>query len=97
MDMKNIIKRSGEQDEFDVDKLRKSLFRSGAGEDEIDSVVDYITEHLTDGMSTHELYKLAYAQLRKKSTKAAGRYRLKKPSSTWGQRDIHLSSWWANC
>jgi len=78
MDMKNIIKRSGEQDEFDVDKLRKSLFRSGAGEDEIDSVVDYITEHLTDGMSTHELYKLAYAQLRKKSTKAAGRYRLKK-------------------
>jgi len=76
--MKNIIKRSGEQDEFDVDKLRKSLFRSGAGEDEIDSVVDYITEHLTDGMSTHELYKLAYAQLRKKSTKAAGRYRLKK-------------------
>ena len=76
--MKKITKRNGEKDEFDVHKLRKSLLRSGAGENEIDSVVDYITGQVTEGMSTHMLYKLAYAQLRKKSLKAAGRYRLKK-------------------
>ncbi|MFA5418361.1 MAG: ATP cone domain-containing protein, partial [Bacteroidales bacterium] len=76
--MKSVIKRNGEKDLFDVEKLRKSLRRAGASESEIERVVEYISEQMTDGMSTHVLYKLAYAQLRQKSAKAAGRYRLKK-------------------
>ncbi len=76
--MKSVIKRNGERAEFNVEKLRESLIRSGADEKEVDRVVDLVMIQMKDGISTHELYKMAYAQLRKKSSKVAGRYRLKK-------------------
>lgn len=76
--MKNVIKRNGERAEFDVEKLKTSLLRAGANRAEVERVVDVIAVQMTDGMSTHALYKLAYAQLRQKSKRAAGRYRLKK-------------------
>ncbi len=76
--MKRIVKRNGETAEFDVNKLRLSLLRAGADNAEVDRVADLVMEQITDGMSTHALYKMAYAQLRKKSNKVAGRYRLKK-------------------
>ncbi len=76
--MKTVVKRNGEIAHFDEGKFRKSLERVGASGAEIARISKYIQEHLSDGMTTHELYKMAYAQLRSKSTKAAGRYRLKK-------------------
>lgn len=76
--MKSVIKRNGETAEFDVEKLRESLHRAGASRAEIERVVELVTVQMKDGISTHELYKMAYAQLRRKSAKVAGRYRLKK-------------------
>lgn len=80
MDKSKIIirKRSGETVPFDVDKLRRSLERSGAGVSDIDAVVREVKNRLVEGMSTHKLYHLAYSILRKKSKNVAGKYRLKK-------------------
>lgn len=74
----SITKNSGETVAFDTDKLKRSLIRSGASQNDADSITDIITKSIVDGMSTHKVYKLAYKLLRKRSGKVAGRYRLKK-------------------
>ena len=74
----HITKRNGEKVPFDVQKLINSLDRSGASEEDIESVIREVGNNLVDGMSTRKVYQLAYAILRKKSKKAAGKYRLKK-------------------
>ncbi|MBN1340631.1 MAG: restriction endonuclease [Bacteroidales bacterium] len=73
-----IRKRSGEVVPFDLDKLRLSLERSGAAEQDVEAVVNEIRSRLVQGISTHRLYQMAYAVLKKKSVHAAGKYRLKK-------------------
>lgn len=75
---KLITKRSGEKVAFDSNKLKSSLERSGAGGQDIQDIIDQVTSQLIDGMSTHHVYKMAYAILRRKSKKVAGKYRLKK-------------------
>ncbi len=76
--MKSVTKRNGEITAFDESKLKSSLRRVGATEEEIERIANYIHNQFVDGMSTHALYKMAYAHLRSQSSKTAGRYRLKK-------------------
>jgi Holliday junction resolvase len=73
-----ITKKSGEKALFDEQKLKHSLERAGAGENDIREIVRDVTSKLTEGMSTHKVYQMAYAILRKKSHQVAGKYRLKK-------------------
>lgn len=74
----SIRKNTGETVAFDVEKLKQSLIRSGASQNDTDYIADIILNNIIDGMSTHKVYKLAYRLLRKQSGKVAGRYRLKK-------------------
>lgn len=76
--VKLITKRSGEKVPFDSQKLKRSLERSGASEQDISTIVNQVNNQLIDGMSTHHVYKMAYSILRRKSKKVAGKYRLKK-------------------
>lgn len=76
--VKLITKRSGEKVAFDSNKLKRSLERSGAGKEDILDIIKQVNSQLIDGMSTHHVYKMAYAMLRRKSKKVAGKYRLKK-------------------
>jgi hypothetical protein len=73
-----ITKRSGEKVPFNKEKLIASLEQSGAGEEDIRQIVAFVVSRMTEGMSTRRVYQMAYAMLRKKSQKAAGKYRLKK-------------------
>ncbi len=73
-----IRKKSGEKALFDPDKLRQSLERSGASARDIEIILKQVEEKIFDGISTHKLYQMAYAILRKTSNRAAGRYRIKK-------------------
>lgn len=73
-----ITKRNGEKVPFNVQKLIDSLDRSGASEEDIEQVTKEVGKNLAEGMSTHKVYRLAYAILRKKSNRVAGTYRLKK-------------------
>ena len=75
---KLVTKRSGEKVPFDKEKLKRSLERTGAGLNDIQNIIRQVNNRLVDGMSTHKVYQLAYAILRKKSYQVAGKYRLKK-------------------
>lgn len=73
-----VTKMSGEMAEFDEQKLRNSLKRSGAAEQEIETILGQVTASLYEGISTRSIYKIAFSLLRKKSHPAASRYKLKK-------------------
>lgn len=73
-----IRKHSGELVPFDARKLKSSMERSGASEQVIQDIVSDMEKSLYDGMTTKEIYKKAFAMLRKRSAHVAGRYKLKK-------------------
>ena len=74
-----IKKYSGETVDFDIDKLINSLRRTQADEQTIERVVNEVQKKLYDGISTKEIYQLAYKLLNKTKSKSfASRYKLKK-------------------
>ncbi len=74
----SIIKNSGESVDFDSEKLKRSLIQSGASQVDAEYVTNYIIKNIVSGMTTRKVYKIAYKLLKKRSTKVAGKYRLKK-------------------
>ncbi len=72
-----IIKASGEQEVFDIQKLKTSLRKAGASEELSNEISFQIEGGIKDGMSTREIYKNAFNQLRKHGRPLAARYKLK--------------------
>ena len=73
-----IIKFNGDIEEFNVEKLKTSLRRSKASEDEIDEIVENIMPTLYDGMLSKEIYKKAFSLLKKLNSISASKYSLKR-------------------
>lgn len=73
-----VIKSTGEREQFSLNKLRRSLTRSGADEETIERIVEHITPELHDGMKTSQIYSHAYSILKKNKYPAAIRYSLRK-------------------
>lgn len=73
-----ITKSSGEKVRFSLDKLRKSLKRTGAENATIDQILDTVRDELYQGISTKEIYNRAFALLKKKKSYFASKYKLKK-------------------
>jgi hypothetical protein len=71
-----IIKASGEEQIFNENKLRDSLKRSGASENTINMVVGHVRKELKEGMTTQQIYKHAFALI-KKDKPVAIRYSLR--------------------
>jgi len=72
-----IRKADGSREPFDEAKLRQSLRRSGAPPEEEERVTAVVLEALHPGMSTKELYKLAFRELRRRAPDpVAARYGL---------------------
>lgn len=76
--MINIIKASGEKVPFEPEKLRRSLLRVGTYEELINQILDEVVNYLHDGMSTREIYRIAFRLLHKKSRTLAAKYHLKR-------------------
>jgi len=75
--MQKIIKKaSGEFQEFDAHKFRRSLEKSGADSSVIDSLIASIEKN-TELKTTHEIYKFAYDALLSQKSSLAARYSLK--------------------
>ena len=72
-----IIKHSGDIVDFDKDKLRLSLSKSGANDGLIDTVIETIEKEIYEGISTKRIYKLAFSLLKKASNSHAARYNLR--------------------
>lgn len=73
-----IIKATGEVSTFDISKLITSLKRSGASDELALQIATEIETSLYEGMRTKEIYKQAFALLKKHSRPTAARYKLKK-------------------
>lgn len=73
----HVTKASGEQADFQPEKLRQSLRRAGAHAEKADIIVSTIAGRLREGMSTKEIYRMAHRMLREKSRHMAARYSLK--------------------
>lgn len=73
-----VIKSTGERERFSLNKLRRSLTRSGADDETIERIVLHILPELHEGMKTSQIYKHAYSILKKSKYPAAIRYSLRK-------------------
>lgn len=75
--MVSVIKRSGDREGFDPDKVKSSLLRSGAEKKVVDEVVKKVKARVYDGITTARLYRLAYRLLREYDRCSAKRFCLK--------------------
>ncbi|MBP9669361.1 MAG: restriction endonuclease [Candidatus Pacebacteria bacterium] len=74
-----ITKADGEQEPFDLNKLRESLTRAGVPEEHVDSVVRHVLNEVHDGMSTSAIYSHAFSYLHKSfEAPIAARYSVKR-------------------
>lgn len=80
MSTSNVIieKSSGEKVSFSLEKLRRSLKRSGATKKDVEHILNIVRDELYQGISTREIYNRAYALLKKKKSIYASKYKLKK-------------------
>ncbi len=74
----NIIKYSGEVEEFNIEKLTNSLRRAKADESVVLKIAEEVQSRLKEGMTTKQIYQMAFKMLNGKSRVSASRYKLKK-------------------
>ena len=72
-----IIKHSGDIVEYNPDKLKKSLLKSGASKDVVEHILQTIQKEVYEGISTKHIYKMAFGLLKKASSSHAARYNLR--------------------
>jgi len=72
-----VIKHSGHVVPFDIEKLKLSLQKSGADPDLIRECLVQIQNQIYEGITTKQIYKLAFAILKKASNGHAARYNLR--------------------
>lgn len=73
-----IRKSDGALVPFSIEKLEKSLFRSGASPELIEKITEEIAGIRPELLTTRYVYKRAFQLLRKSSYQLAARYKLKK-------------------
>lgn len=76
--MVNVEKASGELVPFDIEKLKISLYKSGANSAIIEQILGQIESELFEGMTTKEIYRKAFSLLKRKSRPSAAKYKLKR-------------------
>jgi len=72
-----IIKSSGDKAEFDPAKVKRSMLRGGADEKTADEILELLQKQLHDGMTTRQVYKIVFDQLKKHKACVACRYDLR--------------------
>jgi hypothetical protein len=72
-----IIKHSGDIVDYNPDKLKSSLLKSGAGQLVVKDILRQLEQEIFEGMSTKQIYKLAFGLLKKASNSHAARYNLR--------------------
>lgn len=73
-----VRKADGTTEEFSPDKLRFSLRRAGASPLTIEKIVSTIEEESKGELTTHQIYKNAFEQLKREKSGVASRYSLKR-------------------
>lgn len=89
----NIKNNAGETVEFEISKLENSLRNAGAGEQSLKRVLETILPKCFDGITTGELYRMAFEELKKISNSVAARYSLKKALLELGPAGFYFEQW----
>lgn len=88
-----VKKYSGELVEFDLRRLKGSLFKSGASSDVVDEVWETMKTMVYDGINTHDLYNLAFRLLKREADSFAARYSLKRALKDLGPAGYYFEQW----
>lgn len=72
-----ITKASGEKSRYSEEKIRTSLKRVGATDEQIEPIINEISSKLYEGMPTKKIYRLAFNLLREGPRHLAAKYHLK--------------------
>jgi hypothetical protein len=72
-----IIKHSGDIVDFNPEKLKNSLLKSGAHKEVVESILQTIGNEIYPGISTKQIYKMAFGLLKKAANSNAARYNLR--------------------
>ena len=72
-----IVKHSGDIVDFNPDKLKISLLKSGANTHVVNDIIKSIRKELYEGIPTKKIYKMAFALLKKEANFHAARYNLR--------------------
>ncbi|MDC6351942.1 ATP cone domain-containing protein [Zeaxanthinibacter sp. PT1] len=83
MDMKNteileIVKSSGDKNPFSLEKLQRSLEKSGAGPGIVNEILHKMKREIYPGMTTAEIHKKVHQLLKEEKSAYASKYKLKK-------------------
>lgn len=74
----HVLKADGTIEQFNIDKLKQSLRRSGANKEEVTSIAMQIEGVLHEGIRTQEIYRHAFELLRQSEQATAARYSLRR-------------------
>ena len=72
-----IVKHSGNIVDYNPSKLEQSLMKSGASQRVVKTILEAIEKEIYEGISTNQIYKMAFGLLKKVSNSNAARYNLK--------------------
>ncbi|WP_367771905.1 restriction endonuclease [Flavobacterium sp. WC2421] len=72
-----IVKHSGDIVDFEPEKLKVSLLKSGASPVIVEDILNKIKNELYEGISTKHIYKRAFLLLKKEANSHAARYNLR--------------------
>jgi hypothetical protein len=72
-----VVKYSGDIVDFDSEKLKRSLLKSGASIVEVENIMKQIQKYIYNGITTKKIYKFAFDLLKKNSNSHAARYNLR--------------------
>lgn len=84
MSLVYVKKSDGSKQPFSMKKLKHSLGFTGARKDQVDDIIDFVTQNAYDGITTRNIYKLAFKQLRKISPPMAVYYGTKQALTELG-------------
>lgn len=72
-----VVKFSGAIVEFEPEKLKKSLLKSGASQLAVERILASIQSQIYNGITTKQIYKMAFGLLKKESNSHAAQYNLR--------------------
>lgn len=90
-----VTKSSGETEQFNEEKLRRSLRRSGADESLIDQIIKDLSTEWHEGITTKSIFKKAFKMLKRRHRTSAARYTLKQAMFDFGPSGFPFEDFFA--
>lgn len=88
-----VVKYSGDTVDFNSNKLLESLLKAGANPEQAQQIITTISAQLFDGMATKQIYKMAFALLKKNSNAHAARYNLREAIRMLGPAGFYFEKY----